>query len=108
MTGFRPRPGGLNQVLGHTTRWATALVERASIRGRGLGGCRGTEASDFSVAQCVEHESQQLAGDRDASLVLAAALGDALTARSLPPDRRPYVPIVSGLVLVPPMVLATI
>jgi len=75
--GVRPRPDGLNQELGHA-QWgrATALVEHASVRGRDSGGR--LEASDLPVAQSVEGEGQELAGHRDAGLVLAAALGDAL------------------------------
>src|SRR5580704_12395414 len=74
--GVRPRPDGLNQKRRpHRSRWATALVELASVRGRDSG-C-GLEASDFSVAQCVEDEGQELAGDGDAGLVLAGVLGDA-------------------------------
>src|SRR5580704_19420570 len=59
--GVRPRPDGLNQKRRpHRSRWATALVELASVRGRDSGG--GLEASDLSVAQCVEDEGQELAG----------------------------------------------
>ena len=55
--GVRPRPDGLNQKRRpHRSRWATALVEQASVRGRDSGG--GLEASDFSVAQCVEDEGE--------------------------------------------------
>jgi hypothetical protein len=72
--GVRPRPGGLNQVLGHTTRCATALVERASVRGRSSGGDWCTEAQDFSAAERIEHEGQQLSSHCDASLVLAVDL----------------------------------
>ena len=74
--GVRPRPDGLNQKRRpHQGRWATAFVEHASVRGRDSGG--GLEASDLPVAQGVEDEGQQLAGDRDPGLVLAGVLGDA-------------------------------
>ena len=43
-------------------RRATVLVGRASVRGRDSGGC--AEAPDLAVAHGVEHESQELAGDR--------------------------------------------
>ena len=36
------------------------------------------EAADLAVAQAVVDEREDLAGDRDAGLVLAAPLGDAL------------------------------
>ena len=79
--GVRPRPDGLNQKRRpHRSRWATAYVELASVRGRDSGG--GLEASDFSVAQCVEDKGQELAGHRDAGLVLAGVLGDALVVGS--------------------------
>ena len=44
--GVRPRPDGLNQKRRpHRGRWATALVEHASVRGRDSGGS--LEASDL-------------------------------------------------------------
>jgi hypothetical protein len=74
--GVRPRPDGLNQKRRpHQSRWATAFVERASVRDRDSGGA--LEASDLPTAQCVEDEGQELAGDGDPSLVLAGVLGDA-------------------------------
>ena len=75
--GVRPRPDGLNQKRRpHRSRWATAIVELASVRGRDSSG--GLEASDLPVAHCVESEGEQLAGDGHAGLVLAGVLGDAL------------------------------
>ena len=74
--GVRPRPDGLNQKRRpHRSRWATAFVEHASVRGRDSGG--GLEASDLPVAHGVEDKGQELAGHRDAGLVLAGVLGDA-------------------------------
>jgi hypothetical protein len=74
--GVRPRPDGLNQKgRPHRSRWATALVELASVRGRDSSG--GLEASDLSVAQGIEDECEQLSGDRHPGFVLAGVLGDA-------------------------------
>ena len=62
--GVRPRPDGLNQKRRpHQSRWATALVELASVRSRDSGG--GLGASDLPVAPRIEDEGQELAGDGD-------------------------------------------
>ena len=69
--GVRPRPDGLNQKRRpHRSRWATAFVELASVRGRDSGG--GLEASDLPVAQCVEDEGQSLRATATRALYLPA------------------------------------
>jgi hypothetical protein len=52
------------------------IAELASVRGRDSGGRDTVEASNLSVAPGVENQGEELAGDCDAGLVLASALGD--------------------------------
>ena len=73
--GVRPRSDGLNQVRRpHQSRRATALVELASVRGRGSRRDLVVETTDLSVSQPVVHEGELLSGDGDTGLVLAPTL----------------------------------
>src|SRR5580692_699880 len=77
MMGFGHVPTGSIRNNGHTgVGGPRRSPSTASVRGRDSGG--GLEASDLPVAHRVKDEGQELAGQRDAGLVLAGVFGDAL------------------------------